>query len=320
MRRPTFRTVVGLTLGGLLLSGCTGAVEASGIPSTTAPSVLALPRVDAVADAAALDTVSLTAEPGKPPVLDFAPPVSVTGPIARVVAPGSGETIDVNQAVVANVVTIDGGDGTEQGSTYDGAPQILMTTEASMPLALLEQLVGAQTGVRVLLAGPVGEGRTTLWVFEVTSVLDVLAQAEGTEVKDLAPGLPPIGYADSPTTEAVMPMLVPAEGPPPEDLVVQPLIVGTGPEVSADSSLVLQVVGSLWDGTQFQNSWEDGAGLPVVLAGTIRGWREGLVGQPIGSRVMLVVPPDLAWGDKGRGELIPGGSTLVYVIDILAGI
>jgi peptidylprolyl isomerase len=263
--------------------------------------------------------VTLTAEPGKAPVWDFAAPISVTGPIARVMQPGTGEVIDLNRGLVADVVTVNGSDGNEEGNTYEGSPQILMTDESNMPLALLEAVVGAQAGARILFAAPVAENKTTLWAFEIGSVLDVPAEAEGTPVKS-APGLPLVSLTDSATTDARMPTIVPAEGLAPTELVVQPLVIGAGEKVTADSSLVIQVTGALWDGTQVQNSWENGAGLPVVLSGTIQGWREGLVGQPIGSRVMLVVPPALAWDGKGRGELIPAGSTLVYVIDILAGI
>ncbi|SDU12861.1 FKBP-type peptidyl-prolyl cis-trans isomerase [Jiangella alkaliphila] len=315
MRRTTRFTAVCVTLTAVLLTGCGGEDGAAG----SSPAASALPSIDAAADTAALATVEQTAEPGTAPVLGFTAPLRVTGPVARVMQPGAGEVIEVNRAVVADVVTVNGSDGTEEGNTYDGSPQILMTDEANMPGALLDVLVGAQVGARLLLASPVAEDETTLWAFEIESVLDVPVQAEGTEAR-LQPGLPVVDHADSATTDVRMPVIVPADGPPPEELVVQPLLIGAGQPVTADSSLVVQVAGSLWDGTQFQNTWEEGAGKPIVLSGAIEGWRQGLLGQTIGSRVMLVVPPELAWGDDGRGDLIPAGSTLVYVIDILAGI
>lgn len=315
MRRITCSTAVCVTLAAVLLTGCGGEDGQAG----SSPAASALPSIDAAADTATLATVEQTAEPGTAPVLGFTPPLRVTGPVARVMQPGAGEVIEVNRAVVADVVTVNGSDGTEEGNTYDGSPQILMTDEANMPGALLDVLVGAQVGARLLLASPVAEDETTLWAFEIESVLDVPVQAEGTEAR-LQPGLPVVDHADSATTDVRMPVIVPADGPPPEELVVQPLLIGAGQPVTADSSLVVQVAGSLWDGTQFQNTWEEGAGKPIVLSGAIEGWRQGLVGQTIGSRVMLVVPPELAWGDEGRGDLIPAGSTLVYVIDILAGI
>lgn len=313
MHRLISSIAASATLAVLLLSGCVGG------ESRDVPSASPLPSVDAAADAAALARVNQTAEPGERPVLDFTPPISVTGPVARVTEPGTGETIGVSSPVVVGVVTINGADGDEEGNTYDGSPQILMTDEVNMPLALLEVVVGAQVGARILFAAPAAGGGSTLWSFELQSIMELPAQAEGAEVSP-EPGLPLVGYADSGTVDANMPMIAPAHGTPPEELVVQPLIVGGGPKVTADSSLVIQVVAALWDGTQVQNTWETGAGIPIVLAGTIRGWREGLFGQTIGSQVMLVVPPEFAWGDRGRGDLIPGNSTLVYVIDILAGV
>ncbi len=50
----------------------------------------------------------------------------------------------------------------------------------------------------------------------------------------------------------------------------------------------------------------------------IDGWVQGLVGKTVGSQVLLVVPPELGYGDAGSGDAIPGGATLVFVVDILA--
>lgn len=50
----------------------------------------------------------------------------------------------------------------------------------------------------------------------------------------------------------------------------------------------------------------------------IEGWSQGLAGQTVGSQVLLIVPSDLGYGDSGSGDTIPGGATLVFVVDILA--
>ena len=52
----------------------------------------------------------------------------------------------------------------------------------------------------------------------------------------------------------------------------------------------------------------------------IDGWQQGLTGQTVGSQVLLIVPPDLGYGDAGSGDTIPGGATLVFVVDILAAL
>ena len=105
----------------------------------------------------------------------------------------------------------------------------------------------------------------------------------------------------------------------PTGLVVQPLIVGDGPAVVEGQSITVQYSGWLWDGTLFDSSWEAGYSASFVLAqeSLIDGWVQGLAGQPVGSQVLLILPPELAYGDVAQGT-IPAGSTLVFVVDILA--
>ncbi|MCL1898457.1 MAG: FKBP-type peptidyl-prolyl cis-trans isomerase, partial [Micrococcales bacterium] len=66
------------------------------------------------------------------------------------------------------------------------------------------------------------------------------------------------------------------------------------------------------------STWVNGHPEVVRLSDAIDGWQEGLGGQSIGSQVMLIVPPTKAFGAKGT-EKVPPDATLVYIIDILAG-
>lgn len=273
--------------------------------------------VNPAADAAMLAQVRLTGQAGQKPSIEFSHPISVTGPVARLVDQGTGTAIEEFNAIVAQIVVVDGENGQEKSSTYGASPQIMMVDETNMPRELRDVLINSQVGVRILYAGPTEMG-TAVSAIEITSILDLLVAAEGTQVAPAA-GLPLIDYADSPSAEGKMPLMAPVAGPPPDKLVIQPLIVGNGAVITSESKLVVQVAGWLWNGTSFNNSWEIGNGLPVILSETIEGWREGLPGQTIGSQVMLVVPPEMAWDGQGKSN-IPAGSTLVYVIDILAGI
>ena len=118
---------------------------------------------------------------------------------------------------------------------------------------------------------------------------------------------------------------VPA-GDPPTDLVVDVLSEGEGPEVAAGDYLVADYLGQTWapsdDGAAnvFDNSYDRGspAGFPIGEGSVIPGWDEGLVGQNAGSRVLLVIPPDKAYGDTPpEGSPIEAGSTLVFIVDIV---
>lgn len=120
------------------------------------------------------------------------------------------------------------------------------------------------------------------------------------------------------TDTASAPEITLPEGDPSSDLVVETVVQGDGDEVMAGDLLLADYAGVLYDsGEEFDSSWSRGepAAFGIGTGAVIQGWDDGLVGQQVGDRVLLVVPPDLAYGDEGTGA-IPGGSTLVFVVDI----
>lgn len=110
------------------------------------------------------------------------------------------------------------------------------------------------------------------------------------------------------------------DGDPPAELQTEVLTEGEGAEVESGDLLVANYEGRLWEGGEvFDSSFERGApaAFPIGTGGVIAGWDEGLVGQNVGSRVLLVVPPDKAYGEDGAGEDIPPNSSLVFVVDLV---
>ncbi|GIG55016.1 FKBP-type peptidyl-prolyl cis-trans isomerase [Demequina activiva] len=105
----------------------------------------------------------------------------------------------------------------------------------------------------------------------------------------------------------------------PDALVVEVLETGDGPEVQEGQSITVHYAGWLWDGAKFDASWDRGEPISFGLArgSLIEGWVDGLAGVPVGSKVLLSVPPEKGHGQRSMGP-IPGGSTLVFAIDILA--
>jgi peptidylprolyl isomerase len=120
------------------------------------------------------------------------------------------------------------------------------------------------------------------------------------------------------------PTITVPEGDPPDELVVEVLEDGDGAEVASGDLLVADYLGQTWEPTDeadpnvFDNSYDRGepAGFGIGTGAVIPGWDEGLVGQTIGSRVLLTIPPDQGYGDQEQ-EQIPAGSTLVFVVDIV---
>jgi len=105
----------------------------------------------------------------------------------------------------------------------------------------------------------------------------------------------------------------------PDGLVVEVLEAGDGAPVVAGQSITVHYTGWLWEGAKFDSSWDRGEPISFVIArgSLIDGWVDGLVGQPVGSQVLLVVPPEAGYGNRNMGP-IPAGSTLVFAVDVIA--
>ncbi len=106
----------------------------------------------------------------------------------------------------------------------------------------------------------------------------------------------------------------------PEGLQVQVLDAGDGQVVEAGDTIVANYLGQIWGGDVFDNSYDRGQPLnfQVGVGMVIRGWDDGLVGQRVGSRLLLSIPSELGYGDRGVPQAgIRGGDTLVFVTEIL---
>ena len=107
---------------------------------------------------------------------------------------------------------------------------------------------------------------------------------------------------------------------PPEDLVIEDLIEGSGPAVQAGDNVECHYVGVAWStGAEFDASWNRGQPLPftVGVGQVIKGWDDGLLGMRTGGRRRLEIPPHLAYGDSGAGAEIGPGETLIFVVDLV---
>ncbi len=96
------------------------------------------------------------------------------------------------------------------------------------------------------------------------------------------------------------------------------IVPGKGSVVSHQATVVVRYTGRLADGSKFDSTYDDDPPRPRVLAlqDLIRGWQEGIPGMRAGGRRKLVIPPELAYGDKPRDK-IPANSTLIYDVEVL---
>jgi peptidylprolyl isomerase len=110
-------------------------------------------------------------------------------------------------------------------------------------------------------------------------------------------------------------------GEPPADLQVTDIWAGDGPEASAGDTVQVHYVGVAFStGEEFDSSWNRGDPLQFRLGvgQVIAGWDQGVQGMRVGGRRQLVIPPHLAYGDRGAGRSIGPGETLIFVCDLVA--
>lgn len=102
-------------------------------------------------------------------------------------------------------------------------------------------------------------------------------------------------------------------------LQYEDLKTGTGDEAKAGTTVSVHYTGWLTDGTQFDSSKDRGDPFDFVLGGgmVIRGWDEGVQGMKVGGVRRLTIPPQLGYGARGAGGVIPPNATLVFEIELL---
>ncbi|WP_433280851.1 FKBP-type peptidyl-prolyl cis-trans isomerase [Pseudonocardia xinjiangensis] len=131
-----------------------------------------------------------------------------------------------------------------------------------------------------------------------------------------APGVPAL--TGNPTDLTAQSEAQAGTGQPPTKLVTQDIVVGTGKKAVPTDTVDVQYSGTLYsDGKPFDSSWKDG-GQPVSfpLDGVVPGFAQGIEGMQVGGRRVIVIPPDLGYGNRANGS-IPAGSTLVFVVDLV---
>jgi peptidylprolyl isomerase len=286
---------------------------------------------DAVGDDPSLDAVTVEGAFGEEATVTFESPFDTETTVRRVLEEGDGELLETGMTVGFRNVEVNGRDGNQFDDSFPADDDVTLSMDETQIIpGLVRGLLGVPVGSRVLIAvapadgfeprggipdAGVEPGDTVVFVIDVMEASVPLTRAEGEPVAP-ADGLPTVELAADGTPTITIP-----DGEPPNELVVQPLIEGDGPTVEEGQTITAHYTGVIWDtGEQFDSSWDRGepAQFPIGVGGVIAGWDEGLVGQPVGSQVLLVIPPDKGYGPEGNASAgIEGDDTLVFVVDIL---
>jgi FKBP-type peptidyl-prolyl cis-trans isomerase len=99
-------------------------------------------------------------------------------------------------------------------------------------------------------------------------------------------------------------------------LKYQMLTEGTGAQPTTSSRVTVHYSGWLTDGTEFDSSYARGQSIDFGVTQVIKGWTEGLQLMKEGGKAILVIPPDIAYGPRGKGK-IPPNSTLIFQVELL---
>ena len=110
------------------------------------------------------------------------------------------------------------------------------------------------------------------------------------------------------------------DGDAPSDLVIEDLVVGEGDVATAGQAVEVHYVGVAWsNGKQFDASWDRGDTFEFRLGAgqVIQGWDQGVAGMKVGGKRRLTIPPELGYGARGAGGVIPPNATLVFDVELL---
>ncbi|WP_164199733.1 FKBP-type peptidyl-prolyl cis-trans isomerase [[Micrococcus luteus] ATCC 49442] len=299
------RRLLAILLPGLLLLTACGGTPAA--PEPTSQSA---------GDTAKFDSLKLTDNGDKKaPGVEFTKPLEVTEPTIKVVTEGNGDRVKANQVANFSYLAVNGTDGSTLEDTFPTDPEALELSDdlkTGNPI-VYNAFVGAKIGSTLALAAPGQSGAegaaaqpTQLLLIKLVSATDVTPPLEKPEGETVTPpaGLPTVTENDQGVPEISL------EGAAaPTALVAQDLIKGNGPEVKATDTVVVNyVLYSFNEKKQLESSFTSQP-LTSPLSGLIQGWQEGLAGKTVGSRVLLSIPADKAYGAE-KGDL-------VFVVDIL---
>jgi FKBP-type peptidyl-prolyl cis-trans isomerase len=121
-------------------------------------------------------------------------------------------------------------------------------------------------------------------------------------------------------TELTKPSVEVLEGDAPPELTIRDLVAGEGPEAQPGRVVQVHYVGVTFaSGREFDSSWERDQPFKFAVGGgrAIKGLDRGVRGMKVGGRREIIVPPRLGYGRESPSPLIPAGSTLIFVVDLL---
>jgi len=281
---------------------------------------------DGASDGAGLEAVTIEGEPGKEPEVTFEEEVAPDEVESEVITEGDGEELAEGDNAFAHIWMGNGFTQEKAFSTYDAeSPELLIYADLGAPFqeAIVGHTVGSRVAVVASAEDTYGEaGNPQLGIGNqdgLVIIVDLLGKVatepsgEEREPAKWAPTLVEEGgtITGLDFTEA---------NKPSKNLLDTTLIKGDGPVVEKGQTIAVDYLGQVYDAKKpFDESYsKQPTSFPIGTGAVVKGWDEALVGQTVGSRVILSIPPALGYGEAGNEQAgIKGTDTLYFVVDIL---
>ncbi|MEH0510950.1 FKBP-type peptidyl-prolyl cis-trans isomerase [Streptomyces sp. B21-106] len=249
----------------------------------------------------------------------------------KTVIAGSGKTVAENDYIQAHCLGQIWGSGKVLLNSYDSKKmQFTRLAKGGNLEGWTYALTGKKTGSRVLFSVPPAWGfgkegntqagitgtDTLVFVFDIQNTFNSTASAKGKDVAQNDAGVPKVGT----NTDGKAPSIEVPKSKAPTKLVSNYVIEGDGAELAADDTVLVQYKGVVWDtGKEFDSTYRSNALTSFSLQQVVPGWAQGLTGKKVGSRVVIVIPPSLGYGDNPpSGSGIEKDSTMVFSVDVIA--
>lgn len=251
----------------------------------------------------------------------------------KTVIAGNGRPVAENDFIKANYLGQIWSSGKVFDNSYDRNPLVLQLAQGSIIDGWRYALTGKKIGSRVEIAvpptwgyGPSGNEQagikgtdTLVFVIDLLDSFNTKSSAKGKEVPQTDAALPKVAT----NTDGSLPKVTLPKSDPPKKLVSNYVLEGDGDEVTKKQAILCQFQGLEWQGGRtFQKTYGSGrlSQFSVEqMEQVVKGLAQGVTGKKVGSRVLIVVPPDLGYGDNPpSGSGIKKGATLVFTVDILA--
>lgn len=314
MRLRPLAALSAVALSAILLAGCSGGGGGDASPSASASAAADLCS-SAAPSGAVSDGITVTGDFGAEPTVDFTKPIDTTNlTLQRTVqTKGTGAAIAAGDFVSYAATILDGTTGSvlsQSGYT----PGEIMPEQISP--SNLGQIFGCATvGSRLTLATATGN-ETTPSVVYVIDVLGITPTAAWGEEQAPVAGMPTVSLGDDGTPD----ITVDTSAAPPTETQVAVLKKGDGPAVLDGNQVLIQFRGARWStGELFDggDTWATHTPYTGSVSGFVPGFSKALVGQNVGSQVLVVIPPADGYGEGDINTTDLKGETLVFVIDIL---